>query len=293
MNSPRRAGVSASALFFVLIFGLSACTTVSLLQSRSERTNTTATQNNWRLTSYQTPYFKIIGYQPNNFGQMTSTKFKDETLNIYLEGDGVAWVTETVLSRDPTPSEPLTLKLAIQDPNPNTLYLARPCQYLDPEALGKCSPAYWSSHRYSEEVVRSVSNAIEQAKGESGAKRIRLLGYSGGGALAVLIATQRTDVTQITTIAANLDHHVWTQQGGFTPLYGSLNPAQVANEVSHIPQIHFIGADDKVVPELVTNSYMAGILDKSRIRIVMLRDVDHDCCWTQNWNRLLQEHVYR
>ena len=63
--------------------------------------------------------------------------------------------------------------------------------------------------------------------------------------------------------------------------------------VSHIPQIHFIGADDKIVPESVTNAYMAGIRDTSRIRIVMLRDVDHDCCWIQNWNQLLQDHVYR
>lgn len=293
MTFPRWAGVNAPALFFVLMFVLSACSTVSLLQSRSERADTTAYKNNWRLTTYHTPHFKIIGYQPNDFGRRTSTQPQSETLNIYLEGDGVAWVTETLLSRDPTPSEPLTLQLAIQDPTPNTFYLARPCQYLDPQALARCSPIYWSSHRYSEEVVSSVSNAIEQAKQVTGAKHIRLFGYSGGGALAVLIAARRTDIVQITTMAANLDHHAWTQLGGFTPLQGSLNPARVANKVSHIPQVHFIGADDKVVPESVTNAYMSGIRDTSRIRIVKLRDVDHDCCWTKNWSRLLQDHIYR
>jgi hypothetical protein len=293
MTFPRRAGANAPALFFALLFFLSACTTISLLQPRPDRATATANQNNWRLTTFNTPHFKIIGYRPNDFGRITSPKSKPETLNIYLEGDGVAWVTETLLSRDPTPSEPLTLQLAIQDPTSSTLYLARPCQYLAPHALARCSPIYWSSHRYSEEVVSSVSNAIEQAKQAADAKHIRLFGYSGGGALAILIAARRADIIQITTMAANLDHHAWTQQGGFTPLYGSLNPAQVANKVSHIPQVHFIGADDKVVPESVTNAYMSGIRDTSRIRIVKLRDVDHDCCWTQNWNRLLQDHVYR
>ncbi|MBT5812557.1 MAG: alpha/beta hydrolase, partial [Rhodospirillaceae bacterium] len=154
-------------------------------------------------------------------------------------------------------------------------------------------PAYWSSHRYSEEVVASMSDAVEQAKRESGARRVRLFGYSGGGALAVLIAARRTDVIGVTTLAANLDHQFWTQQGGMTPLYGSLNPAHVANEISHIPQIHFIGEDDETVPNSVAYAYMSDIKDTSRIRIVKLPDMDHTCCWVEPWKNLLRNYVNR
>ncbi|MBT5107128.1 MAG: alpha/beta hydrolase [Rhodospirillaceae bacterium] len=288
-----RAGAKAPALFFALAFVLSACTTVSILQSRPERADTLAVKNNWRLSAYHTPHFKIIAYRPASFERMAASKAPTDTLNVYLEGDGLAWITETRLSRDPTPSEPITLELAVQDPNPRSIYFARPCQYLTPNDLAQCSPAYWSSHRYSEEVVASMSDAVEQAKRESGARRVRLFGYSGGGALAVLIAARRTDVIGVTTLAANLDHQFWTQQGGMTPLYGSLNPAHVANEISHIPQIHFIGEDDETVPNSVAYAYMSDIKDTSRIRIVKLPDMDHTCCWVEPWKNLLRNYVNR
>jgi hypothetical protein len=78
-----------------------------------------------------------------------------------------------------------------------------------------------------------------------------------------------------------------------TPLYGSLNPVRVANKISHIPQIHFIGEDDDIVPNSVTYAYMSGIKDTSRIKIVKLSNMDHTCCWVEPWKRLLRDHVYR
>ena len=115
---------------------------------------------------------------------------------------------------------------------------------------------------------------------------------AGAGA-QVVIAARRTDVIGVTTLAANLDHQFWTQQGGMTPLYGSLNPAHVANEISHIPQIHFIGEDDETVPNSVAYAYMSDIKDTSRIRIVKLPDMDHTCCWVEPWKNLLRNYVNR
>ena len=41
---------------------------------------------------------------------------------------------------------------------------------------------------------------------ENRIKGIHLIGYSGGGAIAVLTASRREDVLSVRTIAANLDH---------------------------------------------------------------------------------------
>ena len=73
-------------------------------------------------------------------------------LTVYIEGDGLAWLSKHVLSEDPTPKHPLVLTLACLDSSPNLLYLARPCQYVfDPQ----CDPSYWSDKRFSEEVISS------------------------------------------------------------------------------------------------------------------------------------------
>ncbi|MBT6479066.1 MAG: alpha/beta hydrolase, partial [Gammaproteobacteria bacterium] len=46
-----------------------------------------------------------------------------------------------------------------------------------------CESRYWSSHRFSEKVVASMNEAVDQLMKESGAKQLRLVGFSGGGAV--------------------------------------------------------------------------------------------------------------
>jgi len=174
----------------------------------------------------------------------------------------------------------------------NRLYLARPCQYQTPQALASCAPRYWTSHRYAPEVVASLNAAIDQVKRSSHAKRVILFGFSGGGALAVLIAAKRTDVVQIVTIAANLDHVAWTRMSGDTPLFGSLNPADFASRISTIPQQHLVGLDDKVVPLAVAESYIGRMTDRTRVKIVKVSGADHSCCWVDRWTNLLRSHIY-
>ena len=81
----------------------------------------------------------------------------DRSLVIYIEGDGYPWKTRTELSDDPTPRKARTLELAVQDPAPNKVYIARPCQYLDPDDLADCPSDYWSFQRYAPEVVDAIN----------------------------------------------------------------------------------------------------------------------------------------
>ena len=211
----------------------------------------------------------------------------DKELIVYIEGDGYAWKRKNILSDDPTPKDPVALELAIKDPRGSILYIARPCQYLSKDQLVQCQPKYWSSHRYSEEVIDSINNEIERAKQDSGIKSINLIGYSGGGTVAVLVAALRNDVSSIITVAANIDHTSWTSLHGITPLTGSLNAANYASATENIPQLHFSGGKDTTVPPEISESYLDKVNNTANIKISVIPDFSHKCCWVDKWETLL------
>ncbi len=133
-----------------------------------------------------------------------------------------------------------------------------------------------------------MNAVINQVKKEIGAGKIELYGWSGGGVVAALLAARRQDVVEIVTLAANMDHELWTRMDKLTPLSGSLNPADLTDVLENIPQRHFVGTDDVVVAPAVVKSYVDRMQDKSRTRIIMLNGYDHDCCWVDNWPAILK-----
>lgn len=208
-----------------------------------------------------------------------------QPLVVYIEGDGLAFLSATRVSDDPTPKDPLALKLALRDPRPNVVYIARPCQFVTGQNRRNCSYAYWTFARYNETVIASADSAISTLKAEAKASGVMLYGYSGGGAVAALLAARRPDVTRLTTIAGVLDHTRWTTMDKMTPLDASLNPTDVVAALEKIPQIHYSGADDTVVPTAVARSYLARF--RTPPPLVVLPGVDHDCCWVNYWSGLL------
>ena len=208
-----------------------------------------------------------------------------DSLVIYIEGDGRVARTRTRLSQDPTPRNPVGLKLALADPSPSVLYIARPCQYLDEEQLATCAPRYWSLSRYAEEVVAAteqvISRALEMA--DRPGMRIGLVGYSGGGAVAALVAARRGDVSWLVTVAGNLDHEKWTEIHELTPLLDSLNPPDYAPALQEIPQLHLVGEEDTNIPLGVAESYLDAFSDLDKIKVEVVPDTDHHCCWETTW----------
>jgi pimeloyl-ACP methyl ester carboxylesterase len=203
-------------------------------------------------------------------------------LKVYIEGDGLAWIRRNRLSPDPTPREPLALELAALDDSPNVVYLARPCQFVDdPE----CDPAYWSGKRFSEEVVASMDGAVSRFASKTSGK-IRLVGYSGGGAVAVLIAARRNDVESLVTIAGNLNPALVNSIHRVTPLEGSLDPMAVAASLARLPQTHYAGREDAVVPISVARSFKEAAGDAPGIRIVPVSATHHQG-WPAVWRDAL------
>lgn len=208
---------------------------------------------------------------------------RSQTLVVYLEGDGRAFLGSNTVSTDPTPTEPYALRLALAHPVGAAAYLARPCQYMMTPA---CVPQYWTSHRYAPDIIAAVSDGISQLQRRVGASRLILVGYSGGGALAALVAATRNDVSALVTIAANLDLAEWTSRDGLTPLWGSKDPAESAMALAHLPQVHLVGGRDTVVPPQVARSFLARMRTPDTARIVEQPDFGHDCCWAEDWPRL-------
>jgi len=206
-------------------------------------------------------------------------------LRIYIEGDGSAWKRKYRLSSDPTPIDPVALKLAIRDPGEAVLYIARPCQFLSEADLSRCAPIYWSSHRYSEEVIAAINEVIEKKAGQFDS--LGLIGYSGGGSVAALVAARRGNVAWFMTIVANLDHRVWTALHRVSPLQGSLNAVDYIDSLQEIPQTHLAGARDDNVPFSLLKGYRDAAGDSSGIDIIEIDDYDHTCCWVENWRNLI------
>jgi pimeloyl-ACP methyl ester carboxylesterase len=212
------------------------------------------------------------------------------TLTAYIEGDGLAYVRPHRPALDPTPTDPVALRLALADPGTGPVaWIARPCQYTLPAHDRGCRSAEWLDRRYAPEVLDSIGAALDDLKRESGAHHLMLVGYSGGGALAVLLAARRTDVTQIVTVAANLDLAYWIQRDGLSPLTGSLDPADAAPRVKNIPQVHFAGSDDHIVGPDVARAYLTHLPPGAPARLIAVPGFTHACCWARDWPSLMTE----
>lgn len=208
-------------------------------------------------------------------------------LRVYIEGDGFAWINRYRISPDPTPRNPVALKLAITDRASQVLYVARPCQFVGVGRNPYCTQEYWTSHRFAPEVIDSTSAVIDQVKKLAGATTVELVGFSGGGAVAVLVAARRSDVSSIRTVAGNLGHVTLHRRKEVSPLTGSLNAADVAAQVSAIPQIHYVGAEDDVIGIYVAESYRRRAATRNCIAIQTISGASHTGGWEDMWPRLV------
>jgi pimeloyl-ACP methyl ester carboxylesterase len=189
---------------------------------------------------------------------------------------------------DPTPLSPIGFQLALADPHPSVLYLARPCQLTRITERKDCHIKLWTSARFSSAVVNTTNKAIDRYIKSTISKKIIIIGYSGGGAVAALVAAFRNDIIGIVTVSGTLNHEAWTSHHKVTPLYGSLNPTNFSTELKEIPQFHFIGENDEVMPIKIAKSYVKSLGQNNKSKLLVLKNYNHSCCWVKNWAKLLK-----
>ncbi len=263
------------------------CTTIPNLPERVSTANQIAQNKGWQSSLITTSTFNLQAYtKPLN------SLIGADQLTIYIEGDGHAWNNRETPSEDPTPIDPITLRLATQDPSKAVAYIGRPCQYgkaSNVKDSTACSEPYWTNKRFSPEVIKSTNEAINQLKDRYHAKKLILVGYSGGATVALLSTVSRKDVVNVVSIAGNLDTTAWVKYHAISPLTGSLNPANFTTELTPIPQILYIGGKDQIIPWEVTKSYVDRFPVGHQPKVIVMKDYGHLCCWAEGWEALQEK----
>lgn len=233
-----------------------------------------ASRHNYKAFTYQSDFFQHVVYANQMFELNESA-----TLYVFLEGDGVPWKTRTQISANPQSIYPLALDLMTQNKYPS-VYLQRPC-YGVKEV--NCHSQWWTNKRYSQIVVSSMAQVLDKVS--ENYSKVTLVGYSGGGALAALIARKSSKVTTLITLAGNMNHSAWTKYHDYSSLDGSLNPVDYVLPAA-VRQFHFSGQKDlNVLPQWVKT-----FSDKQiNSQFILIKNADHRCCWPENWPRIINQ----
>ena len=264
----------------LVCLGLHGCASLPLPQQRSQQADALASTVNLRREQVHTDAFLLTSYvridRPNL------------PLTVYIEGDGLAFRTRSQPSDDPTPVNPVGLAMAAADPTANILYLARPCQFAQAADNPRCAVTYWTDKRFAEEVVQAMNQAVDHYARQVPGQPLHLVGYSGGGAIAALLAARRGDVASLRTVAGNLDVAEFNRLHRTTPMPASLNPIDQAARLRVLPQIHFHGTADRVVPGVIAERFAQAVAgDCTQVRAVP--GVGHGGDWAARWPGLLAE----
>ncbi|MBT8078276.1 MAG: hypothetical protein KJO31_06845, partial [Gammaproteobacteria bacterium] len=205
----------------------------------------------------------------------------DDELHIYIDDDGNADAGSSP-GTDPTPELSMALNLAVKDTNDRAV-IGRPC-YFGVSVQEQCDAKYWTSHRYSEGVVRSMAAAIRQVR-QPRHQEIYLIGIGGGGVIATLLEPLLEDVVAVVTVGSNLDTDAWASHNGMPPLSGSLNPAREVGS-SNVPHFLLLGNKHETVPQWLGIAYAEG---REHVIVQTYPGYDDECCWEKDWESILND----
>ena len=202
--------------------------------------------------------------------------------HVYIEGDGRPVTENGHPSRDPTPHQLVLLPVMAKDPEP-AIYLGRPCYFATGDQ--RCNPADWTLERYSNVTVDSLKRALlTQIHPQDG---VVLIGHSGGGTLAMLLAPRLPMTRAVITLAGNLDVGAWVAANHYTPLPDCLDPAQQPPLPPHIRQWHFAGSHDDIIkPEWI----QAVSRRQPNARFILVKSGDHHHPWSRLLPQWLRQH---
>ena len=185
---------------------------------------------------------------------------KGEPLRIYIEGDG-----------NPTPRKAIGFELAQNDPNQNVIYISRPCQYVDCEECK--NPALWREERFNEEIVNEMKNLIVYLTHKYETPALDLIGYDGGGTMALLIAS-KIPVRQVITVGGILDTQNYARMQKTT--LNGMNPADLTDRLSQVSQVHYVGGQDNIAPQSQAERFVGRLPYAKSVQIKLVPSADHE-----------------
>jgi pimeloyl-ACP methyl ester carboxylesterase len=174
----------------------------------------------------------------------------------------------------------------LQDPSPDIAYLARPCQFIQTK---ECSKHAWTFGRYDEKTVSSMNQALSHIKKDLRYTNLELVGYSGGATIALLLAGMRDDIHSVRTVAGNLDPSFTNLFHNVSPMPTALNPIDQQKTISRVPQIHFYGSRDPIIPQAISRHYEKKLIFKRCTTSSEVEQATHSQGWIQHWELLLHK----
>lgn len=260
---------------------LASLTASALLAGCSTSVERLADRNGFDVSMIDTGAFRHVIVSRHGTGD-------GQRLYVYVEGDGMPWVRGVVPAPDPTPADPLALRLMARqaaDPAAALVYLGRPCYFGLAEEPG-CDPSLWTAGRYSAPVVSSMVAATNELIAAGDYTDVVLIGFSGGGTVTRLMAPQLDRVAGVLTVNANLHVAAWVSAHGYQPLSGSLDPIDEAPLPPQVLHVQAVGSRDSVVPRSVTDSYR---VRHTNVLVWHYTEYDHVCCWLEIWPTILAQ----
>src|SRR6056300_896609 len=209
----------------------------------------------------------------------------EQEVIVYIEGDGLPWIDRFTPSSDPTPVDPLTFKLAKLDQSPNVIYLARPCQYV---ISNECRKEIWTKLQYSKAILGLYEHILEEISQKH--SEVHLIGYSGGSVIAMHLASiEGLNIKSVRTIAGNIDPNKFTNLLNLSSYQTSINLDQIDDKIKSIPQIHYYGDKDQVIPKEIHLNYQNKYINNSCIKTAEVK-ASHiqgwEVFWKNNYNFL-------
>lgn len=200
-----------------------------------------------------------------------------DLLTVVIEGDGYAWFDRYTPSDNPTPLDPVGLRIASSLPGP-VVYLARPCQYVNGPG---CALPVWTSRRFTPDVLASYGQAFDALKSQYNVKNFRIIGFSGGAYIALILAAERNDIMEVTTVAGVLDPSVWANFHDISALEGLEGYDGHVMRSRHVDFLHICGLEDDIVPCSLSERFIWGVTAQGlgNHRLEQYAGEDHMSVW--------------
>ena len=130
---------------------------------------------------------------------------------------------------------------------------------------------------------------LDTIKEQNNNNKFNLIAYSGGDTIALMLGANREDIHSISTIAGNLNHNELSRMTKTSPLTNSILTNEFIFKTEKIPQIHYYGEKDKVIPEKIFLDYKNSFSKQNCIKIFKIETLDHFSGWDLFWKNNLEK----
>jgi pimeloyl-ACP methyl ester carboxylesterase len=132
-------------------------------------------------------------------------------------------------------------------------------------------------------VIKAYHAILNALKARWGVQQFRLVGYSGGAQIALLLAAERKDVVGVIGVAGNLNHRAWTDFHRITPLQDSMPVSHLARNLAGVDQTYWFGEKDGIVNAQMFEAFLQEAARYAPVKRIEAAGFDHGCCWIEAW----------